>query len=87
MRILETKYYTMYLNNEEFELLHRHCNSVGYGYVCEDSEWKLTLTEEMLEEIDDLLEREYWHQLNDECYRAYAEEIRDLRDSIYYELD
>ena len=95
MRIEEIKYYTMYLNYEEFSLLHEHCNSVGYGYVYDGSEvnfrddtghWKLTLTEEMLDEIVDLLEARHSYELYEECNRFAADEIKYLLNDIYYEL-
>lgn len=91
--IEEVKKYYMYLNDDEFELLHRICESVEYGYRQisnsrnDGSLWKLTLDEDMIEDITYFLKRERDHQLYDECNRLYAEEIQDLIDDIYYELN
>ena len=93
MRIEEFKIYTMYLTDAEFELLHRICNSINYGYTYtgnyrdDDGLWKLILEEDMLDDIKYFLERERDHQLYDECNRVYAEEIQELINDIYFELN
>ena len=87
MRIEETRTLTMALNEAEFELLHSICASLGYGYRVEDDEYIITMDKDMLDDIEDLLEREQTHQLYDECNRIAAEQIGDLLDSIYYELN
>ena len=93
MRILEVTTYTIYLTNEEFELMHKICSSAGYGYSYrndnkdEDGYWKIVVDEDILEEIQLLLDREYGYQLYEECNRPYALEIRELLDDIYYELN
>jgi hypothetical protein len=90
MRIESITTYTMYLSAEEFELLHSITSEVPYGYRVveeEEEEYELKLTEDMLDEIKDLLEREAYVQKYEEYNRARYEEIVDLQNSIYYELD
>ena len=87
MRIESTTTYTMYLSTEEFELLYSITNEVPYGYRVVEEEYELTLTEDMLDEIEELLEHESYVQEYEECNRTRYEEIRDLQDSIYYELN
>lgn len=90
MRIESTTTYTMYLSGEEFELLYSLTSEVPYGYRVveeEEEEYELKLTEDMLDEIKDLLEREAYVQKYEEYNRARYEEIVDLQNSIYYELD
>jgi hypothetical protein len=92
MRICEERNYTMYLSVSEFELLYNICKEVGFGYTFrgdqsdEDGEYKIILTEEMLDEISDLLERRYSYELYEECNRFAADEIKYLLNDIYYEL-
>ena len=87
MRIEMETTYTMYTTVEEFELLYAIANEVGFGYRVVGEEYELTLTEDMLDEIEELLEHESYVQEYEECNRARYEEIRDLQDSIYYELN
>lgn len=94
MKIEESKIlYTMYLTDAEFELLHRICNPINYGYTYtgnyrdDDGLWKLILEEDMLDDIKYFLERERDYQLYDECNRVYAEEIQELINDIYFELN
>lgn len=87
MRIEETRTFTMVLNEAEFELLHSICASAGYGYRVDNDEYIITMDKDMLDDIEYFLEREQSHQLYDECNRFAAEEIGDLLDGIYYELN
>lgn len=87
MRIETTTTYTMYLSGEEFELLYSLTSEVPYGYRVVEEEYEIKLTEDMLDEIRDLLEREAYVQKYEEYNRARYEEIVDLQNSIYYELD
>lgn len=92
MRIYEEKTYTMYLTVSEFELLYDICKEVGFGYTFEgnqrdeEGEYKLILTEDMLDEITDLLEARRCYELYEECNRFTADEIKYLLNDIYYEL-
>ncbi len=87
MRIEMERTYTMYLSVEEFELLYSITNEVGFGYRIVEEEYEITLTEDMLNEIEELLDHESYVQEYEECNRTRYEEIRDLQDSIYYELN
>lgn len=93
MRIREERIYTMYLLVSEFELLYDICKEVGFGYTFEgnqrdeDGEYKIILTEEMLDEVLDLLERRRTYELYEECNRFAADEIKYLLNDIYYDLD
>ena len=87
MRIEMERTYTMYLSVEEFELLYSITNEVGFGYRIVEEEYEITLTEDMLNEIEELLDHESYIQEYEECNRTRYEEIRDLQDSIYYELN
>lgn len=88
MRIEETKTYTVELSTEEFELLHPICKSVGYVYrfLVEENVYTMIITDDMLYDMQDLLEREQTYQLYEECNRPRAERIRDLLNDIYLEL-
>ena len=92
MRISEERTYTMYLLVSEFELLYDICKEVGFGYTFrgnqrdKDGEYKIILTEEMLDEILDLLESRRSYELYEECNRSVADEIKYLLNDIYYEL-
>ena len=88
MRIEEAKTYTVELSAEEFELLHPICKSVGYVYrfLVEENVYTMIITDDMLYDMQDLLEREQTYQLYEECNRPRAERIRDLLDDIYLEL-
>lgn len=87
MRIEETKTYTVELSTEEFELLHPICKSVGYVYrfLVEENIYTMIITDDMLYDMKDLLEREQDYQLYEECNRFRANEIRNLLDDIYLE--
>ena len=92
MRICEEKTYTMYLSVSEFELLYDICKEVGFGYIFignqrdEDGEYEIVLTEDMLDEITDLLKARQYNELYEECNRFAADEIKYLLNDIYYEL-
>ena len=87
MRIESITTYTMYLSGGEFELLYSITSEVPYGYRVVEEEYEIKLTEEMLDKIEDLLEREAYVQKYEEYNRARYEEIVDLQNSIYYELN
>lgn len=88
MRIEEVKTYTIELSEEEFELLHPICKSVGYVYrfLVEEHVYTMIITDDMLDDIQELLKEEQDYQLYEECNRPRSERIRDLLDDIYYEL-
>ena len=88
MRIEEARTYTVELSTEEFELLHPICKSVGYVYrfLVEENIYTMIITDDMLYDMQDLLEREQTYQLYEECNRPRAERIRDLLNDIYLEL-
>ena len=84
MRIEETRIFYMYLSDEEFELLHEICGEfVDYGYHYSNGCWitKL-LSEQMIINIEDLLEKEHYHQLYEECNRGRADRIKELINNI-----
>ncbi len=89
MRIEEAKTYTVELSAEEFELLHPICKSVGYVYrfLVEENVYTMIVTDDMLYDMQDLLEKEQTYQLYEECNRNRAKEIGELIDGIYYELN
>ena len=93
MRIVEEKRYTMYLSVEEFDLMYPLTKNVPYGYRCitnkedERESYVITLNESMLDDIEEALKYAEYKQEYEECNRFAAEEIRDLYDSIYYELN
>ena len=87
MRIEQVTTFTMALSEAEFTLLHSICASLGYGYRYEEDEYIITMDEDMLEDVRYFLEREQTHQEYDECNRFAAEEIGDLLNAIYYELN
>ena len=89
MRIQESRTFTMELSTEEFELLHPICKSVGYVYrfLVEENVYTMIVTDDMLYDMQDLLEKEQTYQLYEECNRNRAEEIGELIDGIYYELN
>lgn len=88
MRIDIVTTYTMYVTAEEFELLYNIAGELGFGYryFPDENEYKITMDEDMLDDIKYFLEREQSHQLYDECNRSEAERIRDLLDDIHYEI-
>lgn len=93
MRINEEKTYTLYLSESEFELMHPITKSVNYQHVyyknCneQNGEYLLKMNEEQLDDVKELLETEQTYQLYEEYNRSKAEEIRDLLNDIYYELN
>ena len=93
MRIELEKNYTMYLSVEEFDLMYPLTKDVPYGYRCitnkedERESYVIKLTETMIDDIQDKLEYAAWYQEYEECNRYRAEEIHDLINSIYYELN
>lgn len=93
MRINEERIYRMYLTEEEFALMHPITESVQYGYFYfkdkdKDGEFVLTIKgEEMLDEIKEKLEHEQYVQEYEEYNSYMVEQIRDLLNSIYYELN
>ena len=88
MRIDIVTTYTMYVTTEEFELLYNIAGDAGFGYryFPDENEYKITMDEDMLDDIKYFLEREQSRQLYDECNRGEAERIRDLLDDIHYEI-
>ena len=89
MRIQESRTFTMELSAEEFELLHPICKSVGYVYrfLVEQNVYTMIVTDDMLYDMEDLLKDERDYQYYEECNRSRAEEIGELINEIYYELN
>ena len=86
MRIEEQRNYTMYLEEEEFEIMHPITESVAYGFIFDGEEYIITLTEEMIDDMRELLNHESYVQEYEECNSYQAERIRYILDSIYLEL-
>ena len=89
MRIQESRTFTMELSAEEFELLHPICKSVGYVYrfLVEQNVYTMIVTDDMLCDMENLLKDERDYQYYEECNRSRAEEIGELINEIYYELN
>ena len=89
MRIQESRTFTMELSAEEFELLHPICKSVGYVYrfLVEQNVYTMIVTDDMLYDMENLLKDERDYQYYEECNRSRAEEIGELINEIYYELN
>lgn len=89
MRIQESRTFTVELTVEEFELLHPICKSVGYVYrfLVDENIYTMIVTDDMLYEMEDLLKDEKDYQYYEECNRHRAEEIGELINEIYYELN
>lgn len=89
MRIQESRTFTMELSAEEFELLHPICKSVGYVYrfLVEEDVYTMIVTDDMLYDMENLLKDERDYQYYEECNRNRAEEIGELINEIYYELN
>jgi hypothetical protein len=89
MRIQESRTFTMELSAEEFELLHPICKSVGYVYrfLVEENAYTMIVTDDMLYDMENLLKDERDYQYYEECNRNRAEEIGELINEIYYELN
>ena len=89
MRIQESRTFTMELSAEEFELLHPICKSVGYVYrfLVEQDVYTMIVTDDMLYDMENLLKDERDYQYYEECNRNRAEEIGELINEIYYELN
>lgn len=89
MRIQESRTFTMELSAEEFELLHPICKSVGYVYrfLVEENVYTMIVTDDMLYDMENLLKDERDYQYYEECNRNRAEEIGELINEIYYELN
>ena len=89
MRIQESRTFTMELSAEEFELLHPICKSVGYVYrfLVEQDVYTMIVTDDMLYDMENLLKDERDYQYYEECNRSRAEEIGELINEIYYELN
>lgn len=87
MRIVEEIVYTMYLEAEEFELLYEITKHIPYGYLydSEEDEYRISVSEEVMDDIYECLQDEMNKQLYEECNRMRAYEIRDLLDKIYLE--
>jgi hypothetical protein len=93
MRIEKERNYVMYLSVEEFDLMYPLTKDIPYGYRCitnnedERESYVITLTDEMLDDIQYDLDRAAAYQEYEKCNRFRAKEIRDLNDTIYYELN
>lgn len=83
MRANKEIIYTIYLNEDEFELFYNITKSIDYGYVFIDNEFKIIMTEDMLSDIEDKLDAELYNQKYEECNTAVANRIIDLLDEIY----
>mgnify|MGYP003288561311 CR=1 FL=1 len=92
MRIVEEKKYTMYLSEEEFDLLYPITKSIPYGYRCITNnnddivEYVLTLKDNMLDDITEMLHDAASYAKYEEYNIFRAEEITRLSDAIYINL-
>lgn len=92
MRIKESRIHRVYMSVEEFELFYAHTKDMGYGYVYdqdyEDDEevYMITLYDNMLDDCYELLKNAMYYSHN-EGYRTEYEELRDLVDALYMEMD
>lgn len=92
MRIEESRIYRVYLSVEEFELFYKYTKDIGYGYIFEEypedemEVYVLTLYDDMLDDCYELL-KEQMYFFDMEGMRGSYEEMRDLVNSIYYELN
>lgn len=91
MRIEESRIYRVYLSVEEFELFYKYTKDIGYGYIFEEypedemEVYVLTLYDDMLDDCYELL-KEQMYFFDMEGMRGSYEEMRDLVNSIYWEL-
>ena len=94
MRILESRIHRVYMTVEEFDLFYAHTKEIGYGYTCESDEeivvdeepYLVMLYDDMLEDCYELLkEQMYFYDM--EGMRGSYEELKELVDSLYYEMN
>ena len=91
MRIEESRIYRVYLSVEEFELFYKYTKDIGYGYIFEEypedemEVYVLTLYDDMIDDCYELL-KEQMYFFDMEGMRGSYEEMRDLVNSIYWEL-
>ncbi len=92
MRIVEEKKYTMYLSEEEFDLLYPITKNIPYGYRCitdtndDIVEYVLTLKDDMLDNMLEVLHNAASYAKYELCNRSKSEEIRNLSDAIFINL-
>lgn len=88
MKIEKIKLYRMYLTDEEVDLLDEICSEHTHiCYVYSNGYWKLELMGIIkIKEILNLLEKEFYRQLDEENNKNYAIEIKTLIDNIKREL-
>lgn len=84
----ELEIYNIYFNTEDFSLLYELTCNIGYGYSfdTEINEFRLILDEDMVDEIDDILDRAHYHEYYEELCSYTADRISrlriDLRDQV-----
>lgn len=94
MRILESRIHRLYMTVEEFDLFYAHTKEIGYGYTCESDEeivvdeepYLVMLYDDMLEDCYELL-KEQMYFFDMEGMRGSYEELKELVDSLYYEMN
>ncbi len=92
MRINESRIHRVYMSEEEFALFYEYTKEIGYGYVydqdCEDEEevYMITLYDDMLEDCYELLKQQMYY-FDSEGMRGSYEELKDLVDALYMEMD
>lgn len=89
MKIETIKIYTMHLSDEEFALLNDICgDKVNYGYNHYNDYWEIKLlSEQMMNNIINILGEEMYIQGYEKENIRMAELIRKLLDGIYHELE
>lgn len=95
MRILESRVHRVYMTVEEFDLFYAHTKEIGYGYTCESDEeivideepYLVMLYDDMLEDCYDLLKEAMDYEKYHNCDRIAYEELKELLDTIYYEMN
>lgn len=94
MRILESRIHRLYMTVEEFDLFYAYTKEIGYGYTCESDEeivvdeepYLVMLYDDMLEDCYELL-KEQMYFFDMEGMRGSYEELKELVDSLYYEMN
>ena len=77
----ELEIYNIYFNSEDFSLLYELTCNIGYGYSfdTEINEFRLILDEDMVDEIDDILDRAHYHEYYEENCSYTADRISRIR--------
>lgn len=87
MIIESVKAYVMYLTRDDFSLFHSICYDIDYkcSYTSYDN-WKVFLTEDMLNDAQCLLNEEKDYQLNMKHNKESSNKIQNLLLEIRHQL-